>query len=194
MCSVVGQALRDIGARRLRQEDDRPHARRRKLHQPDAAEARSGFREQRLEDLLEAAIDRPDDRRAVEDVLAELDQLAPDQVGGQEAEQRQRREDDDQARAWKMERQIGFETNGRRHERPHDVVDPVDEPPGQADRDVERSDQDQPGQKIVSDAADDAGAGALSVSGLAAGLESCGDVLVGIAHPCDMTLVHRGRL
>src|SRR5262249_34447368 len=43
---------------------------------------------------------------------------------------------------------------GNRYERPHQVVDPVDEPPGEADGDVERADQDQAGQEIVAQPAD----------------------------------------
>ena len=115
----------------------------------DLAEARAGLREQRLEDLLHGLVDRPHDRHAVEQVLAELDQRAADQVGGEEAEQRQRDERDDQAGARDAERQIGLGPVGRRNERPHQLVDPVDEPPGQTDGDVERPDQDQAGQEII---------------------------------------------
>src|SRR5262249_58937985 len=43
-----------------------------------------------------------------------------------------------------------------RNERSHQIIDPVDEPPGEADGDVGRSDQDQPGQKIIAQPADEA--------------------------------------
>ena len=106
---------------------------RRKLDQADLAEARAGLREQRLEHLLQALVDRPHHRHAVEQVLAGFDQRAPDQVGGQEAEQRQREQRDDQARTGHLHRQIGLRPVRQRNERPHQIVDPVDEPPGQAD-------------------------------------------------------------
>ena len=146
---------RDVGARGVRQEHQRPHAGRRKLHQADAAEARAALGEQRLEDLLQALVDRPHDRHAVENVLARLDQLATDEVCGQEPEQRQRNQYDDQTDAGDLDRQIGLGPVGNRNERPHQIVDPVDEPPGETDGDVGRPDQDQPGQEIVPQPADE---------------------------------------
>ena len=115
------------------------------------------LREQRLENLLHGLVDRPHDRHAVEQALAELDQRAADQVGGEEAEQRQRDERDDQAGAGDRPRQIGFRAIGRRDERPHDAVDPGDERPDQPDGDRKRPGHHQAGEEIVADAAGDAG-------------------------------------
>ncbi len=106
--------------------------------QADAAEARAVAGEQRLEHLLEAAIDRAHHRHAAEQPFAQIDQRSPDQVGGEETEQRQRDHGDDQAGARQSERQIGFRPVGRRHERPHQIVDPVHEPPGQIEGDRDR--------------------------------------------------------
>ena len=132
-------------------------------------------------------VDRPHDRHAIEHVLAELDELAADEVGGEEAKQRQGRERDDQARAGNMERQICLGAKADGHERPHRVIDPVDEPPGEADRDVEWPDEDQAGQKVVSDAADNARM-SLGLFGLAGGFGL--RILVGVAHPG----IHCGRI
>ena len=130
---LVGQLVGDLHARRLRDQHDRPHARRGKFDQADAAEARSVAREQRLEHLLQAAIDRAHHRHAAEQPFAEIDQRPPDQVGGEEAEQRQRDHGDDQSRARQAERQVGFRPIGHRHERAHQAVDPGHEPPGQVE-------------------------------------------------------------
>ena len=75
---------------------------------PTLAEARFRSGEQRLENLLGGAVDRPHDRHAAEQALAEIDQPAADQIGGEEAEQRQRHEGDDQAEARNFDRQIGL--------------------------------------------------------------------------------------
>ena len=162
--SLARQLRGDVGAGRRREEHQRPHAGRRKLHQPDRAEGRARLREQRLEHLLQAAIDRPHDRHALQNRLADLDQRAADQVGGEEAEHGQRQERDDQAEARNLDRQIGFRPVGDRDERPHQIVDPGDERPDQPDRDRERPGDDQSGQEIVADAAarrrDAAGSGA----------------------------------
>ena len=134
MCSSwPGKAGRDLHARRLRDQDDRPHARRGKFDQADPAEARALAREQRLEHLLQAAIDRAHHRHAAEQPFAEIDQRPADQVGGEEAQQRQRDHGDDQPRARQPERQIGFRPVGDGHERPHQSVDPGHEPPGQVE-------------------------------------------------------------
>ena len=152
---------------------------------PTRAEARAGLREQRLEDLLQALVDRPHDRHAVEDVLAELDQLAADEVGGQEAEQRQRRRSAMiRPMPGNLERQIGLGPVGERDERPHQIVDPVDEPPGQADGDGERPDEDQPGQEIVAQAADDA---VMDGTGLAARRRCRPPARLARSSDCDRT-------
>jgi hypothetical protein len=57
-------------------EHQRPHAGRGKLDQSDAAEARAALCKQRLENLLQALVDRPHHRHAVENVFADLDQAA----------------------------------------------------------------------------------------------------------------------
>jgi hypothetical protein len=84
---------------------------------------------QRLEDLFHGLVDRPHDRHAVEQVLAELDEGAADKACGQESEQGERDERDDQAIAGHAEWQIGLGAQADRDERPHRVVHPVDEPP-----------------------------------------------------------------
>ncbi len=146
---LAGKIVGDLHARRLRDQHDRPHAGRGKFDQADAAEARSLPGEQRLEHLLQAAIDRAHRRHPAEQLLAEIDQRAPDQIGGEEAEQRQRDHGDDQPGARQAERQIGFRPVGNRHERPHQAVDPGHEPPGQVKGDRDRAGDDQAGQEIV---------------------------------------------
>ena len=153
----VRQPRRDVGACGIRQEDQRPHAGRGKLDEADPAEARAALGKQRLEDLLEALVDRPHDRHAVEDVLPDLDEFAADEIRGQKTEQRQCNERDDEPEAWDLHRQVGLWPIGERDEGPHQIVDPVDEPPGEADGDIGRPDQDQPGQKIIAQPADRAG-------------------------------------
>ena len=152
MCSSwPGRLAGDLHARRLRDQHDRPHAGRGKFDQADPAEARSLAREQRLEHLLQAAIDRAHHRHAAEQPFAEIDQRPADQVGGEEAEQRQRDHGDDQARAGQPERQIGFRPVGHRHERADQAVDPGHEPPGQIEGDRDRTGDDQAGQEIVAE-------------------------------------------
>ena len=78
MCSSSpGKLAGDVHARRLRDQDDRPHPRRGKLDQADLAEARPLAREQRLEHLLQAAIDRAHHGHAAEQALAEIDHVRP---------------------------------------------------------------------------------------------------------------------
>ena len=150
MCSSwPGRLVGDLHARRLRDQHDRPHARRGKFDQADPAKARSGAREQRLEHLLQAAIDRAHHRHPPEQPLAEIDQRPPDQIGGEKAQQRQRDHGDDQPGARQPERQIGFRPVGDRNERPHQAVDPGHEPPGQIEGDRDRAGDDQAGQEIV---------------------------------------------
>ena len=160
MLLLAGKLARDVHARRLRDQDDRPHAGRGKFDQADPAEARPLAREQRLEHLLQAAIDRAHHRHAAEQPFAEIDQRPPDQVGGEETEQRQRDHGDDQARAGQPERQVGFRPVGRRHERTDDAVHPVHEPPGQIERDRDRPCDNQSGQKIVPETGHQPGMGA----------------------------------
>ena len=150
MCSSwPGKAVGDLHARRLRDQHDRPHPRRGKLDQADPAKARSGTGEQRLEHLLEAAIDRAHHRHPAEQPFAEIDQRAPDQIMGEEAEQGQRDHGDHQAGTRQPERQIGFRPVGDGNKRPHQPVDPGHEPPGQIEGDRDRAGHDQAGQKIV---------------------------------------------
>ncbi|MEY9116419.1 hypothetical protein ABIE86_005151 [Bradyrhizobium diazoefficiens] len=154
---LPGQAARDLFIRRLRDQHDRPHARRRKLDQADFAEARALAREQRLEHLLQAAVDGAHRRDAAEEGLADIDQRPSDQVGREEADQRQREECDNQSPAGDDIRQIGFRTIGQRHERPHHAVDPGDEPPDQIESDRDRPRHHEAGQEVVADAAHQAG-------------------------------------
>ncbi len=149
MLLLAGKRVGDLHARRLRDQHDRPHAGRREFDQADAAEARSLAREQRLEHLLQAAIDRAHHRHAPEQSFAEIDQRPPDQVGGEEAQKRQRDDRDDQPGARQPERQIGFGPVGDGDERPHQSIDPGHEPPGQIEGDGDRPGHDQAGQKVI---------------------------------------------
>jgi hypothetical protein len=56
------------------------------LDQRHGAEGRAGLGEQRLEHLLQTAIERPHDRHALEQRLAEFDQLAADHLSGRLAD------------------------------------------------------------------------------------------------------------
>ena len=89
---AIGKSRPDIEARRIGQKDQGPHPRRRKFNQTDAAERRSALGEQGLENLFQAFVERPHDRHAVKDVFTRLHQLAPDEICGEEPEQRQAHE------------------------------------------------------------------------------------------------------
>jgi len=90
--------------------------------------------------------------------------VRPDQVGGEEAQQRQRDHGDDQPGAGQPERQIGFRPVGDGHERPDQAVDPVHEPPGQIKGDGDRAGDDQTGQKIVPESGHEAPRGVRRIS------------------------------
>ena len=156
-CSPCRQLGGDVAARRLRQEHQRPHAGRRKLHQRQPCGSSSPLREQRLEDLLHGLVDRPHDRHAVQQALAPADQRAADQVGGEEAEQREREERQHQAGAGDRPGQIGLRPVDRRNQRPHETVDPVDERPDQPGGDRQRARHHQAGEEIIADARGGAG-------------------------------------
>ena len=152
------QLLGEIGARRLRQEHQRPHAGRRKLDQRDLAEARAGLREQRLEHLLHGLVDRPHDRHAVEQALrpsptsvrpTKLAVRKPSSVSATKAMH--------QAGARDRPGQIGLRPVDRRNERAHEIVDPGDERPDQPDGDRQRPGDHQAGEEIIADAAGEAG-------------------------------------
>lgn len=140
---------RDFDARRLRDQHDRPHARRRKLDETDFPEARPVAGEQRLEHLLEPAVDRAHDGHPPEQAFAQPDQLSPDQVRGQEAQQRQGDHRNDEAGARQSERKISFGTIIDRHEWPDQTVHPRNEPPGQIKRNSDGTRDDQPGEEVV---------------------------------------------
>ena len=110
----------------------------------------------RLEYLLEAAIDRPHHRHPSKQLFAEINQRPSDQIGGQEAQQRQRDHGDDQPGARQSERQIGFWPVGDGNKRPHQTVDPGYEPPGQIEGDRDRAGDDQTGEKIVAESGHEA--------------------------------------
>src|SRR5262249_872415 len=80
---------------------------------------------------------------------AGVDEGAADQVGGEEAEHRDGEEGDHQAGARNAPWQVVLGPVGDRDERPHQVVDPGDERPGQVDRDRQRPGDHQAGQEIV---------------------------------------------
>ena len=153
---VLGLTLRQpqchLPARRLRQEHQRPHSRRRKLDQrrPCGSSSRTwktASRKSASGSCRSAARSACGSRR----LSPSLDQRAADQVGGEEAEQRQRDDGDDQAGAGDRPRQIGLRPVGGRDERTHQVVDPVDERPGQIGGDRQRPGDDQAGEEIVAE-------------------------------------------
>jgi hypothetical protein len=108
------------------------------------------------EDLLERFVDRPDDRHPPEHDLAQLNQRAPHQIGGEKPKQGQPDEADDQTEAGNLDRQIGFGPVGDRDERRHQAVDPFYERPGQVGGDRNRAGDDEAGEKTVADAVGDA--------------------------------------
>ena len=144
----------DRRAWRMAQEHQRPHARRREFNEAYVPEARIGAGEQRLEDLLGGAVDRPHDRHTVQQALAETDEPAADQICSEKSKESKRDESDDQAEAGNVDRQIGLGTIGDRNQRPHQIIHPGDEPPDQPQRHRHRPGDDQPGQKVIADAAD----------------------------------------
>ena len=140
-------AISTLGACEISTIDHMPG--RRKFDQPNPAKARAVPREQRFEHLLQAAIDRAHHRHAPEQPLAEIDQGPSDQVGGEEAQQRQRDDGNDQPRTGQPEWQVGFRPVGDGNERPHQPVDPGDEPPGQVEGDRDRTGDNEAGEEIV---------------------------------------------
>src|SRR5262245_48964213 len=108
-----------LGTRGIRQEYQRPHSGRGKLDETDAPEARAPFCKERLKDLLQAVVDGSNDRHAVENVLAHLDELATDKIGGQEAKQCERDESKDEPGTGNCYRQIGLGPVRDRNEGPH---------------------------------------------------------------------------
>ena len=102
----------------------------------------------------------------MENILARLDQLAADQVGGEEAEQRQCHKRNDEAETWNFYREISLRPIDDRNERSHQIIDPIDEPPGETDRDVEGPDQNEAGQKVIAQPADHPVVGGLLMFGV----------------------------
>ena len=132
-------------------EDDRPQPLGGKLDQPDLLERlpRPGGADDGLEDLLQGAIDVAHDRHAADHLLAERDERAPEQVGGERADQRQRGDADDEAEARHGERQVGVRQIRRGHERLDPRVGDVDEPPREVERDGDGADDDEAGEEVV---------------------------------------------
>src|SRR3546814_15164124 len=67
-------------------EADRPAVLARELEEDHLAEGARLFLQHRLEDLLHGAVDAADHRHARQYALARADQCAPDQAGGEEAD------------------------------------------------------------------------------------------------------------
>src|ERR1700685_855673 len=101
------QGVRDDLGRSLRDEDERPAAGNRKLHQSDFAELAAGLAEDGLEHLLQAFVDAADKWRAVDHGFAETHQRPSDEIGGQDPEKREPDKRDDDAETGHMKRQIG---------------------------------------------------------------------------------------
>ena len=114
------------------------------------------FEKRSLENLFQAFVDRPHHGHAAENVFAGFNELAPDKIRGEEAEERQRDEREDQTRPGHFYGQIGFRPVGDRNDGTNQVVHPIDEPPGQADGDVEWAHEYEAGEEIVAQTADHA--------------------------------------
>ncbi len=89
----------------------------------------------------------------MQEILAERHEPPADQVGGEEAQQGQQAERDDQSKAGDVHRDVSLGAKGVGDQRPRQIIDPIDKPPRQADSDVDRTDKNEAGQKIIPDAA-----------------------------------------
>src|SRR5271166_1115563 len=137
----------DDFARGRRDEHDRPAPFDREFDQPHLPKLGAGLAEHRLEDLLQALVHAPDERRAVEHRLAQSNQRAADDIGGQESEQRQTDERDHDPEARNVNRQIGVRGEALRKPGLDPVVDRVDRPPGNVGGDSDRSEYDKAGEE-----------------------------------------------
>ena len=108
------------------------------------------MREQRLEHLLQGAVQRADDRQTREGSIAQAHEKTPKQGRRQGADRRQADDDDDEAGARDGERQmeVNLGTVGLGNERGHQRVDPADDgqhdPHGQRHRGGEQESGQEP--------------------------------------------------
>jgi hypothetical protein len=132
-------------------EADPPYAFAGVLDQGHGFERAARLRQHRLEQLAEAAIQVADQRDAVEQGLAEAEYGTADEVGGQESQERQDDDREQQADAGKRERQVLIWVVDARDQRFHTLVHPVDEKPGQVERDADGGGNHDAGEKVVAE-------------------------------------------
>ena len=110
-------------------------------------------------DLLGGAVDTAYHRHAVQDPLADPDQIAPEKNPRQGADNDQHDNQCDQAHTRNAKRQIGVQIGiriiGLRHQRGDAGIYKVQQHPAQPDRDPDRRDSKQPCEKIAAQFRDD---------------------------------------
>jgi len=146
---VLARALADLASDPVRNERDRPHALPRVLDEAGALEGGAGLAEERLGDLLQAVVDRPDDRGALEDALAEIEDRAADEVLRQRADDGGERQKQQQPEPEDVAPEDILRVVGVRDQRDHLGVDEVDRPVEQVAGQKQRQDDDEAGEEIV---------------------------------------------
>ena len=126
---VVADALGDLAVDAGGHEGDGPGALARVLDEAGALEGVAGVGEEGFGDLLQAVVDRSYDGGAAEDGLAELQDLAADQVLGQRADERGEADEDQEAEAEDVAAEDVLRVVAARDEGDDLVVDEADEPP-----------------------------------------------------------------
>ncbi len=130
-------------------EGDRPQAASRIFHQNRLPEGIGLLGEHGFQDLLDGAVDAAHHRHAGQHLLVDARQGAPDETGGQRADQGKAADDDQQPQPGNAERQVGRRIIGLGDDRRDLLVDEIDEDPGQVDGDGNgRGDQDA-GEEII---------------------------------------------
>lgn len=122
-------------------------------HQRDLTEGVARLAEHGFEYLLQRRIDATNHRHARHDPLAQRQQRAPHQVGGEEADQRENDKGRNQAEARNAEGQIvgdePFRLVARRHQAAHVAVNRLDGDEYQIDGQANRRGHDNAGEEVV---------------------------------------------
>lgn len=130
-------------------EHHRPEAGRRVFDHADFLERIRPLAKNSFEELLQALVERPDERCPIDDGLAELDDRTADEVLGEEADDGDDDDSRQQAEARNRELDIVLRPVLHRNERPDPAIRPLDQRPGQPDGDCDGGANDEPGQEIV---------------------------------------------
>ena len=151
---LARQLRRDVGARRRREEHQRPHAGRREIR-PARRCGRTSRTSRTASRTPASGRDRSAARSArARGIVSPIStSVRPTRLAVRKPSMVSARNAMIRPKPGHLDRQIGLRPVGDRDERPHQVVDPGDERPDQPDRDRDRPGDDQPGQEIGADAA-----------------------------------------